>query len=327
MRASDVADDAMASRAPSWVFHGLCSPVYAVGAHVVLARALEAMCARRNSRFAALVTLESPAKRARAAAHMLKAVAYLIAWCALMWYHVRSEDAKTFGGLGRLFADPTTVTATGRFRDLGPPTVIAPLCLYSCYVVDLARSSVSVVTVLHHLASVALMSASMTGATFFASDVDAKLYDEMVLGAMTILSMNCVPYAIFTYYHLGHSIRMKRRLVGYLHYFHHALTVYPFHALQMIYFFRKGLLFHSTSALFVICCAYAALLMDHVTTVVAIRKMLNSLTKKENLSRKFVGMWAALGNGDDEYESLVEKKPTRWQRAVRTTVKTSKILQ
>jgi len=55
--------------------------------------------------------------------------------------------------------------------------------------------------------------------------------------------------------------------------------------------------------------------------------MLNSLTKKENLSRKFVGMWAALGNGDDEYESLVEKKPTRWQRAVRTTVKTSKILQ
>ena len=144
---------------------------------------------------------------------------------------------------------------------------------------------------------------------------------------MTILSMNCVPYAIFTYYHLGHSIRMKRRLVGYLHYFHHALTVYPFHALQMIYLFRKGMLFHSTWALFVICCAYVALLMDHVTTVVAIGKMLNSLTKKENLSRKFVGMWAASGNDDDEYESLVEKKATKWQRAVRTTVKTSKSVQ
>ena len=318
----------MASRAPSWMFHALCSPVSAIGAHVVLARALDALCARRNSRFAALVTLESPAKRERAATHMLKAVGYSIACCTLMWYHTRSEDAKTFGGLARLVADPTTVTEARRFRDLGPPTVIAPLCFYSCYVVDLARSSLSVVTVLHHLASVTLMSSMMTGVTFFTSDVDAKLYDEMVLASMTMMSMNCVLYAIFTYYHLGHSIRIKRWLVGYLHYVHFAFTIYPFHAAFVIYLFRKGMLFHSTSALFVICCAYTALVMDHVTLLVAIRKMLYSLTKKENLTSKFVGAWLALGtDGDDEYENLVEKKATKWQRAVRTTLKTSKSLQ
>lgn len=315
----------MASRAPSWVFHGLCSPVHAIAAHAVLARALDRLCARRNSRFAALVTLETPEKRTRAATHMLKAVAYCIACCTLAWYHTRSEDAKTFGGVLRLFTDATTVTESRRFRDLGAPTVIAPLCLYSCYVIDLARGQVSMVTLIHHLASVSLMSASMTGMKF-ASDVDAKLYDEMVLGAMTMLSMNCVPYAIFTYYHLGHSIRTKKWLIGYLHYVHHALSVYPFHVLSIIYFLRKGVLFHSISAVFVILCAYAALIVDHLTTIVAIRKMFNSLTKKENLSRKFVSMWVAPGDGVDEYESLVEKKTTNWQKATRAAAKTSKRL-
>jgi len=147
---------------------------------------------------------------------------------------------------------------------------------------------------------------------------------------MTILSMNCVPYAIFTYYHLGHSITKKRWLLGYLHYVHHGLTVYPYHVLTITFALRKGALFQSKASIVVIICAYVALLMDHVTTIVAIRKMFYSLTKTENLSQRFVGAWIALSGGDnDQYASLIasdEDQGTKWQKAIHATVKTKKRL-
>lgn len=313
----------MPTRAPGWMFHALCSPVYAIGVRTLLSNALERICQSRNSRFSSYVTLESPEKRERAATHFLKAVAYLTSFITLVWYHVYSEDSKTFGGVFRLHADPSTVTDThGLFRDVSPPTVLAPLCLYATYVVDLARSKVTVVTLLHHLASVYCISLTVVGGRF-ESETDAKLYDEFVIGAMTMLSANCVPYAIFAYYHLGHSIYVKRILIGYLHYVHTVFTVWMYHLLTIMFIVRKLVpLMKSKVNVVISLTAYLALLMDHVSTLSVIKKMYRSLLKKETLSAKSVGMWLRvldMSDKNDVYPNLeaVQKAAKKWRKETR----------